>query len=62
VTFANGEMQTLTTNESIPAGMSSRTYDLTGYERRISRIDLVYKSRKAWKYNEHAQLTVYGLS
>jgi hypothetical protein len=62
VTFANGEVQTLAANENVPAGMNSRTYDLSGYERVISRIDLVYKTRKAWEYGTHAQLTVYGLS
>jgi hypothetical protein len=62
VTFANGEMQTLAVDENIAANSNSRMYDLSGYERVISRIDLVYKTRKAWKYDDHAQLMVYGLS
>jgi len=62
VTFANGQMQTLAVDENIAANSTSRTYDLSGYERVISRIDLVYKTRKAWEYGGHAKLTAYGLS
>jgi hypothetical protein len=61
VTFANGQMQTLAVDENI-ATNSSRTYDLSGYDRVISRIDLVYKTRKAWEHGGHGKLTVYGLS
>jgi hypothetical protein len=64
VTFANGQMQTLAVDENIAANSTSRTYDLPGYERVISRIDLVYKTRKSWEFGGrvHGQLTVYGLS
>jgi hypothetical protein len=52
-------VQTLAASENIPAGMNSRTYDLSGYERVIN---LVYKTRTPSDYNGHAQLTVKGLS
>ena len=60
VTFADGQMQVLAVDEKIGANSNSRTYDLSG--RAISRIDLVYKTRKAWQHGGDAKLTVYGLS
>ena len=54
------QMQVLGADENIAADLKSRVFELSG--RTISRIDLVYKTRKAWQYGGHAQLTVYGLS
>jgi hypothetical protein len=57
VTFGNGEVQTLNFDEHIPAGAYSRSFDLSGRERRISRIDLVYKKSHRGGL---ALMTVYG--
>jgi hypothetical protein len=59
VTFGNGQVQTLSFDEHIPAGAYSRAYDLPGNERVISRIDLVYKKSHR---GGQALMTVYGLS
>jgi hypothetical protein len=60
VTFGTGEVQTLNFDERIEEGSYSRTYDLPGRERMISRIDLVYK--KSHRGEQQAKMTVYGLS
>jgi hypothetical protein len=59
VTFANGQVQTLDFNENIAPGAYSRSFDLAGNERVISRIDLVY--RKMYQ-GGRALMTVYGQS
>lgn len=57
VTFGNGEVQTFNFDEHIPAGSYSRSFDLSGRERVISRIDLVYKKSHRGGL---ALMTVYG--
>ena len=57
VTFGNGQVQTLNFDEHIPAGSYSRSFDLAGRERVISRIDLVYKKSHRGGL---ALMTVYG--
>ena len=59
VTFGNGEVQSFNFDEHIPGGSYSRSLDLSGRERMISRIDLVYK--KAHRGGP-AFMTVYGQS
>ena len=59
VVYANGEPDRIPVRAVIRQGQSSGPLDLKGYQRRISRIEMVYKSRPSFK--GLATIEVYGV-
>jgi hypothetical protein len=59
VQFRNGEQQQLPVERYVAAGQCTPVLDLHGYERRIDRVVMVY--RTVPNYRGQAAVTVYGL-
>ena len=59
VVYANGEPDRIPVRAVIRQGESSGPLDLKGYQRRINRIEMVYRSRPSFK--GFATIEVYGV-